>query len=87
MGVNISFPEHNSATVKFILMALGRILEHIITDCRCKNDNCAHFGFLISSPYRCFFLVSGLYLGNHLKYLMMLRWIVELLKAECHMQD
>ena len=30
--------------------------------------NSAHVGFLITSPYPCLFLVSGLYLSNHLQY-------------------
>ena len=67
-GVNISFPEHNSATVLDILMVLGRLIEQVTADCRCKNDNSAHLGFLITYPYSCLFLVSGLYLSNHLKY-------------------
>ena len=67
-GVNISFPEHNSATLTNILMVLCMIIEEVNADCRCKNDNCAHFGFLITSPYPYLILVSGLYLSNHLKY-------------------
>ena len=56
-------------------------------DCRCKNDNSAHVGFLITSPYSYLFLVFGLYLGNHLKYLKILCRIVELVNAECCMQE
>ena len=41
MGVNISCLEHNSATVRNILMVLGRIIEQVNADCRCKNDNAA----------------------------------------------
>ena len=67
-GVNISFPGHNSATVINILMILGRILEQVNADCRCKNDNSAHLGFLITSPYSYLFFVFGLYLSNHLKH-------------------
>ena len=60
-GINISFPEHNSATLRNILMILGRIIlptliEQVNADCRCKIDNSANFGFLITSPYP--FLIS-----------------------------
>ena len=48
--VNISFPEHNSATVRNILMVLGRIIELVNADCRYKNDNSAYLGFLIIFP-------------------------------------
>ena len=67
-GVNISFPEHNSATVINILKVLGRIIGEVSADCRCKNDNVAYLGFLNTSPYPYLYLVSGLYLSNHLKY-------------------
>ena len=50
-GVNISFPEHNSATIRNILMLLGRIIEQVNAESRCKNDNSACPGFLITSPY------------------------------------
>ena len=60
--------KNNSATVRNILMVLVRIIEKVNVDCRCKNDNSAQLGFLITSPYPCFFLVPGLYLSNHLKY-------------------
>ena len=50
-------------------MVLGRIIEKVNADCRCKNDNSAHLVFLITLPYPCLFVVSGLYLSNHLKYL------------------
>ena len=63
-----TFPEHNSESVKNILMVLGRIIEQVNADCGCKNDNSAHLGFLITSPYPYLFLVSCLYLSNHLKY-------------------
>ena len=66
--VSISFPEHNSATVSNILMFLGRITEQVNADCRCKNDKYVHLDFLITPPYPCLFLYSGLYLSNHLKY-------------------
>ena len=52
-GVNISFPEHNSATLRNILMVLGRIIEQANEDCRSKNDNSAYLGFLITSSYPC----------------------------------
>ena len=49
-------------------MVHSRIIEQVIADCRCKNDNAFHLGFLITSPYPFLFFVSGLYLSNHLKY-------------------
>ena len=49
-GVNIWFPEHNSATNRIILMVLFRIIEQVNTECRCKNDNSAYLGFVITSP-------------------------------------
>ena len=67
-GLNISFPEHNSATLKNILMVLGRIIEQVNADCRCNNDNSAYLGFLITSPHPYLYLVSGLYLNIQLKY-------------------
>ena len=67
MGVNISFPEHNSATIRNILMKLGRIIEQVNADCRCKNGNTAYLDFLITSHYPYLYLVSALYLSNHLK--------------------
>ena len=67
-GVNISFSEHNAATLRNILMLLVRIIEKVNADCRCKNDNSASLGFLITSPYPFLYLVSGLYLSNHLEY-------------------
>ena len=48
-GVNISFAEHIYATVRNILMVLGRIIEQVNADCRYKNFNSAHLGFLITS--------------------------------------
>ena len=67
-AVNISFPEHNSATHRSILMVLGMIIEQVNGDCRCKNDHSAYLGFVITSPYLYLYLVSGLHLSNHLKY-------------------
>ena len=49
-GVNVSFPKHNSATIRNILMVLGRIIEQVNANCRCKNDNSDYLGFLITSP-------------------------------------
>ena len=49
-------------------MVLGRIIEHVNADSRCKNDSSAHLGFLITSPYPYSYLVFGLYLSNYLKY-------------------
>ena len=67
--VNISFPEHDLAIVRNILMVHGRIIEQVIADCRCKNGNSAHLGFLIYLPLSMFlFLSSGLCLSNHSKY-------------------
>ena len=81
--MNISFPEHNSATHRNILMVLGRVIEQVNADCRCKNENSANLGFLITSPYPFLYLVSGLSLSDHLKYVMILCRIVELVNAEC----
>ena len=67
-GVNISFPEHNSATLRNFLMVLGKIIEQVSPDCRCKKDNSANLGFLITYPYPFLYLVSGLSLRTHLKY-------------------
>ena len=36
-GVNNSFPEHNSATVRNILTILGRIKEQVNTECRVQE--------------------------------------------------
>ena len=66
--VDISFPEHNSASLRNILMVRDRIIEQVNVDFRCKNDLFACFGFLITSPYPYLYLVSGLYLSNYLKY-------------------
>ena len=54
-GVNILFPEHSSATLGNILMVLGNIIEQVSADCRCKNDNFAYLGVLITSPYPYFY--------------------------------
>ena len=51
-----------------ILMVLGRIIDRVNADCRCKNDNSAYLGFLINSFYPFLYLVSGLSLSNNLKY-------------------
>ena len=67
-GVNISFPEHNSATLINILMVLGKIIEQVNADCRCKNDSSAFLGFLITSPYQFLYLASGLSLSSHLNF-------------------
>ena len=48
-SVSISVPKHNSATVRNILMVLGRIIEQVNADCRCKTDNSAYLAFLITS--------------------------------------
>ena len=37
MGVNNLFPEHNPATVRNILMILGRIIEQVNTECRVQE--------------------------------------------------
>ena len=36
-GVNNSLPEHNSAAVINILTILGRIIEHVNTECRVQE--------------------------------------------------
>ena len=55
-GDNISFPEHNSATLRNILMVLGRIIEQVNANCRCKNDNSANLGFSNYLPISIFIL-------------------------------
>ena len=57
VGFIISFPEHKFATLRNILMVLGRIIEQVSVDCRCKNNNAANLGFLITWPYL-FFVLS-----------------------------
>ena len=37
VGVNNSFPEHNSATVRNILMTLGRIIEQVSAEGRVQE--------------------------------------------------
>ena len=44
------------------------IIEQVNADCRCKNDNSAYLGFLITSPHPYLYLASGMYISNHLKY-------------------
>ena len=48
------FPERKSATVRNILMVLGRVREQLNADCTCKNDNSAYLSspdpYLIMSP-------------------------------------
>ena len=60
-GVDNSFPEHNSATIRNILMILGRIIVQVSRSAPCKNDNSAYLGFLIMSldPYFYFVFASG----------------------------
>ena len=36
-GVNNSFPEHNSASVRNILTILGRIIEQVNMECRVQE--------------------------------------------------
>ena len=36
-GVNVLFPEYNSATVRSILMELGRVIEQINTECQMQE--------------------------------------------------
>ena len=67
-GVNILFLGHNSATVRDILMVLGRIIEQVSVECPFENDNSACLHFLIISPDPCFKFIFGLHLSNHLKY-------------------
>ena len=68
-------------------MVHGRIIEQVNADCSWKNDNSANLGFLITSPYPFLYLVSGLSLSNHLKYFNDTLLIVELVSAECCMQE
>ena len=49
-------------------MALGKIIEQVSANCRCKNDKSTKTGFLITSLYPFLYLVSGQSLSNHLKY-------------------
>ena len=37
VGVNNSFPKHNSTTVRNILMILGRIIEQVRAECRIQE--------------------------------------------------
>ena len=64
MSVSISFPKHNSATLRNILMVHSRIIEQVNADCRGKNENSAYLGFLITSPYPCLYFGSGLSLSK-----------------------
>ena len=66
-SVNISFPEHNSATVRNILTKLGRIIGQVNAKCTCKNDNSTYPHCLIMTP-DVFYFISGLYLSHHLEY-------------------
>ena len=59
LGVNILFPEHNSATLRNVLMVLGKNIEQVNVDCRCKNDNSANHGFLNYLPLFIFVLSFG----------------------------
>ena len=36
-GVNISFPEHNSATLKNVLMVFGRIIDQVSAKCHMQE--------------------------------------------------
>ena len=36
-GVNNSFPEHNSVTLKNVLTILDRIIEQVNTECRIQE--------------------------------------------------
>ena len=59
--------EHNSAILRNILMVLGRTIEQVNAESTCKNSACLHF--LVTSPDPYLYLISGLYLSNHLKYI------------------
>ena len=37
-GVNNSFPEQNSATVRYILMLLGKFIEQVSAECRIQEQ-------------------------------------------------
>ena len=62
-GVNISFPKHTSATVRNILMALGRIIQRSVRSVACKNDNSSYLQFLIIFPDPYLYFISGPYLS------------------------
>ena len=47
---SFSFPEHNSLTIRNILMILGRIIKQVTRSVGYKNDNSAYLHFLIMSP-------------------------------------
>ena len=48
----ISFPEHNSATVRNILMLLGRIIEQVNAECSMQEFiACLHFLIISPEPY------------------------------------
>ena len=69
-GVNNSFPEDNSATVRNISIKFDRIIEKVSTECPVQEYNSAYLRFLIMSPdpYFYFIFVSGAQLRNRLKY-------------------
>ena len=67
-GVNISFPKHTSATVRNILMALGRIIHRSVRSVACKNDNSSYLHFLIIFPDPYLYFISGPYLSYDLIY-------------------
>ena len=55
-GVSISFPEHNSAPLRDILVVLGRIIKQLNADCSCNNDNSDYLGFSNYLPVSIFVL-------------------------------
>ena len=55
-------------SIRNILMVLGRIIEQVTANGTYKNDNSACPPFLMMSPDSYLYLISGLYLSNHLKY-------------------
>ena len=65
---SFSFREHNSATVRNILMIHGRIIERSTRSVAYKNNNSAYLGCIIMSPDQYFNLNLSIY--NHNCYLL-----------------
>ena len=68
-GVNNSFPEHNSATVRNTLMIFGRSIERVSAECRVQDSQLlSSFSNYVPDPYFNFIFVSGAYLRSRLIY-------------------
>ena len=65
-------------------LVLVALLNRPIWSGTCKNDNSAGL-FLAMSPDPYFNFISGLFLSNHLKYLMILCRIIQQVNAKCLM--